>query len=198
MKHKLVAVKSEEYKILSVVESLNNKLTKTLAQKLAIYEVCFLQEYLENLLSLSIIFCPPTFLHHKQLSWPRTAFKIHKKFFFNLFIPFPSTLTTGWPEVLRNSTFFKRSCHTESQNLSNEGSRHFPSVYIMDSHLNDQSLSARIVRLVSTSFSSLSQIVSSNFLRTAVLTLGEICSYSSSSRSASCSASPSLVPLYKA
>ena len=52
-------------------------------------------------------------------------------------------------------------------------------------YLNDQSLSALTIRLVSTSFSNLSVIVSSNFLSTADLTLGEICSNSSSSPSAS-------------
>ena len=30
---------------------------------------------------------------------------------------FPSTLATRCPVLLRNSTFFKSSCHTESQNL---------------------------------------------------------------------------------
>ena len=66
------------------------------------------------------------------------------------------------------------------------------------SHLNDQSLSARMVREVSTSFSSLSQMVSSNFLRTADLTLGDIWSISSSSPRAYWRAKPSLVFLYNA
>ena len=111
-------------------------------------------------------------------------------------LTFPSTLTTGWPVELTNSTFFRRSCQTESQNLKtgigdSQRGKCLP-------NLNDQSRSAFTVRLESTWFSSLSQIVSSNFLRTADLTLGEICSYSSSSPRASWRARPTLVPRYRA
>ena len=31
---------------------------------------------------------------------------------------FPSTRTMGWPDELKNSTFFSKSCQTESQNLN--------------------------------------------------------------------------------